>query len=117
MKKVALSLLAVTCFASPVLATHIQTVFVVAMENHNFTQPTGLNTSPEQILGNPAATYINSLITPGNANAQYVSYFSNMTNVGTGIHPSEPNYIWQNGGSKFCCQAARDPNAPPNDIL
>ena len=117
MKKVALSLLAATCFASPALATPIQTVFVVAMENHNFTQPTGLSTSPEQILGNPAATYINSLITPGNANAQYVSYFSNMTNVGTGIHPSEPNYIWQNGGSNFGVHADSDPSAAANNII
>jgi hypothetical protein len=117
MRKVAFSFLAATCFASPALAAPIQTVFVVAMENHNFTQPTGLNTSPEQILGNPAATYINSLITPGNANAQYVSYFSNMTNVGTGIHPSEPNYIWQNGGSNFGVLNDADPSAANHNIV
>ena len=43
-------------------------IFVIAMENHNFTQPDPTN-SPQQILGNTAAPYINSLITPGHPNA------------------------------------------------
>jgi len=117
MKTVAFCLLAATAIAAPASADPIQTVFVVAMENHNFTQPTGLSTSPEQILGNPAASYMNSLITPGNANAQYVSYFSAMTNVGTGIHPSEPNYIWQNGGSNFGVASDADPSAAAHNIV
>src|SRR5437879_4410832 len=48
-------------------------IFVIAMENHNFTQPDPTN-SPQQILGNTAAPYINSLITPGHPNAAQVSY-------------------------------------------
>ena len=36
-------------------------VFVVAMENHNWTQPTSV-TSPQQIALNPAAPFINSLV-------------------------------------------------------
>ncbi len=75
-------------------------VFVIAMENHNWTQP-GTQSSPQQIFGNPAAPYINSLVTPGNANAQYVSYASNYQNSGVGIHPSEPNYIWAEAGSNL----------------
>src|SRR5450432_3256201 len=51
----------------------IRTVFVIAMENHNFTQ-SNPTSSPQQILGNPAAPYINSLVTPGNPNAAQVSY-------------------------------------------
>jgi hypothetical protein len=35
-------------------ASTIQTVFVIAMENHNWSQPAS-QTSPAQILGNPAA--------------------------------------------------------------
>jgi len=58
-------------------------------------------TSPQQIFNNPAAPYINSLVTPGNANAQYVSYASNYQNAGVGIHPSEPNYIWAEAGSNL----------------
>jgi hypothetical protein len=118
MKKVAFCFLTAVGFASsPALAGPIDTVFVIAMENHNFTQPTGLSTSPEQLLGNPAASYLNSLVTPGNPNAQYVSYFSNTTNVGSGIHPSEPNYIWQNGGSNFGVASDADPSAPANNII
>jgi hypothetical protein len=37
----------------------IGTVFYIAMENHNWTQPSS-QTSPQQILGNAAAPYINS---------------------------------------------------------
>ena len=40
---------------------------MIAMENHNFTQPP-TQTNPQQILGNPAAPFMNSLITPGNPN-------------------------------------------------
>ena len=36
--------------------TAVNTVFVIALENHNFTQPTP-GSSPEQLLGNPAAPY------------------------------------------------------------
>ena len=82
---------------------HAQTVgdvFVIDMENHNFTQPAGVS-SPEQIEGNPAAPYLNSLITPGNPNAAQTSYATNYHNAGTGVHPSEPNYIWQEAGSNF----------------
>ena len=42
----------------------IGAIFVIAMENHNFTQPP-TQTSPQQIFGNPAAPFQNSLITPG----------------------------------------------------
>ena len=81
-------------------ADPIKTVFVIAMENHNFTQP-ATQSSPPQIFANPAAPYINSLITPGNPNAAQTSYATNYQNVGTGIHPSEPSYLWAEGGSNF----------------
>ena len=50
--------------ASTALTAHaapIQTVFVIAMENHNWTQPSGSG-GPAQIFGNPAAPFINSLV-------------------------------------------------------
>jgi hypothetical protein len=82
----------------------VGTVFYIALENHNFTQPSS-QTSPQQIFGNPAAPYLNSLITPGNANAAQVSYASAYHNVlstpsgnNSNIHPSEPNYVWQEAG-------------------
>jgi hypothetical protein len=108
----ALGALAAVGISGTAHAAQIQTVFTIALENHNFTQPSSL-TSPQQLLGNSAAPYLNSLVTPGNANAQYTSYFSNMTNVAPGVHPSEPNYIWQNGGSNFGVFGDSDPGTGP----
>jgi len=85
-------------------------VFVIAMENHNFTQPS-TQTSPQQILCNPAAPYINSLITPGNPNAAQVSYATAYYNAGMNVHPSEPNYVWAEAGSDFGVHTDADPKA------
>jgi hypothetical protein len=93
--------------SAPAHATAIGDVFYIALENHNWTQPSTF-TSLEQIKGNSAAPYINSLVTPGNPNAAMTSYASNYTNVpiqpagspsGAGaVHPSEPNYVWHEAG-------------------
>lgn len=77
-------------------------VFYIEMENHNLTQPSSV-TSPQQLLNNPAAPYLNSLMTPGNPNAAQTSYASNYYNAlynnpSVSIHPSEPNYVWQEAG-------------------
>jgi hypothetical protein len=93
---------------APAKAETLQTVFVIAMENHNWSQPAS-QTSPGQILGNPAAPFINSLVTPGNPNAAQTSYASNYQNSGTGIHPSEPNYIWAEAGSNLGVLNDNDP--------
>jgi hypothetical protein len=89
-------------------AAEVKTVFVVAMENHNWTQPVTDVTAPQQIFNNPNAPYINSLVTPGNPNAAQVSYASAYHNVlatptgaNPSIHPSEPNYIWMEGGTNY----------------
>jgi hypothetical protein len=96
----------------PRAQSQIGDVFYIVMENHNFTQPSSDTSAPAQILGNAAAPYLNSLVTPGNANAAQVSYASAYHNVlstpsGTGvsIHPSEPNYVWAEAGT----------NGPLND--
>jgi hypothetical protein len=96
--------------------SQIGDVFYIDMENHNFTQPNGNvdtnSATVEQIRGNPAAPFINSLITPGDPNAAMVSYATNYHNVlstpsgsNPSIHPSEPNYVWQESGT----------NGPLND--
>src|SRR3974377_2351701 len=77
----------------PATAQPVGNVFVIAMENHNFMQPNPTN-SPQQIFANPARTYINSLITPGNPNAAQVAFALTYYNAGNGVHPSEPNYVW-----------------------
>jgi hypothetical protein len=84
-------------------------IFVIAMENHNFTQPNPTN-SPQQILGNPAAPYLNSLVTPGSSNAVQVSYAMNYYNAGMGVHPSEPNYVWNEAGTDFGFHSDVDPS-------
>jgi len=96
--------------AAAVPAQTISNIFVIAMENHNFTQPAKMN-KPQQILGNPAAPFINSLITPGNPNAAQVSYATAYYNAGTGVHPSEPNYIWAEAGSDFGVRTDADPSS------
>ena len=83
-------------------------IFVIAMENHNFTQP-GTQTSPRQIFGNPAAPYLNSLITPGNPNAAQVSFATAYYNAGMNVHPSEPSYVWAEAGSDFGVHTDADP--------
>src|SRR6516162_7010542 len=87
-------------FAGGAEADSLNDIFVISMENHNFMQPSS-QTSPSQIFGNPAAPFQNSLITPGNPNAAQTSYASNYQNVGVGIHPSLPNYIWSEAGSNL----------------
>ena len=94
----------------------IKTVFVIGMENHNFTQPIPTN-SPQQILGNPAAPYLNSLITPGNSNAAQVSYAAKYYNVGRGVHPSEPNYIWGEAGTDFGIYSDQVPSAASSNVF
>ena len=76
-----------------------RTVFVVAMENHNWTQPPTM-TSPQQIFMNPEAPFINSLVNGTSSISSQVAYASayhNVLSTPTGanpsIHPSEPNYL------------------------
>ena len=48
---------------SSVSAQEIKTVFVIAMENHNWTQPANQFTGrTQQIYQNPNAPFINSLV-------------------------------------------------------
>src|ERR1700733_15479521 len=70
---------------------HIKKVFVIAMENHNWTQPANQFSGPiQQIFQNPNAPFINGLV-DGSAIAQIngatvrlseqVSYATNYHNV------------------------------------
>ncbi|MGD0390304.1 MAG: PEP-CTERM sorting domain-containing protein [Tepidisphaeraceae bacterium] len=91
-------------------ASQIGDVFVISMENHNWTQPNGNvsnNGNVEQIAGNPSAPFINSLVNgtaTASAQTSYTSTYYNATaneaNVQF-VHPSELNYIWSEAGSSF----------------
>src|SRR6059058_1571936 len=107
-------------------AQEIKTVFVIAMENHNWTHPANQFTGNiQQIYQNPNAPFINSLVN-GTAFAlvngsvvdisQQVAYATAYHNVlatpsglNAHIHPSEPNYIWAEGGSNFGVLNDNDP--------
>lgn len=91
-------------------AAPIQTVFVISMENHNWTQPDQQFTGDQQqVYHNPAAPFLSSLVDGTSPISSQVAYASNYHNVlatptGVGapsIHPSEPNYIWSEAGSNF----------------
>ena len=101
--------------ASAQVLNQVKTVFVIALENHNFTQPTPTS-SPQQIVNNPAAPYINSLITPGNSNAAQVSYCTKYYNSGLNVHPSEPNYVWSEAGTDFGYHSDTDPSLGAGNV-
>ena len=103
--------------------TKIGAVFYIYLENHNFTQPASDTTAPHQLFGSPAAPYLNSLITSGNPNARDVSYATAYHNVlatpsgnNPSIHPSEPNYIWQEAGSNLGVINDNDPFGPGGSV-
>src|ERR1700731_1039365 len=75
-------------------------VFVIAMENHNWTQPNPTS-NPQQIFMNPAAPFINSLVDGTSGISDQVAYANNYQAAMIGLHPSEPNYVWAEAGQAF----------------
>ena len=113
-KTLGVSLLALM-LSSSAHAQQIGDVFYLALENHNFTQPSSAPAgTPEQLLGDPAASFLNSLVTPGNPNAAYTSYATNYQNVSPTLHPSEPNYVYQVSGTTG---PLNDSDPYPNNIV
>jgi hypothetical protein len=109
------------------LPSQIGDVFYIDIENHNFTQPNGnVNTGSatfEQIKDNPAAPFINSLINPLDPHSAMVSYATNYHNVlstpsgnNPSIHPSEPNYVWQESGT-FGPLSSTDGDPYPSNVV
>jgi hypothetical protein len=69
----------------------LRTVFVIVMENHDW----------RDIEGSPSAPYLNGLLEQG---AHATQYFNP-----PGLHPSEPNYLWIEGGQSFNVRDDADP--------
>jgi phospholipase C len=63
---------------------HIATVFIIVMENHNWSQ----------IKDSPSAPYINNTLLPLASHAE--QYYNPPS-----IHPSLPNYLWLEAGTNF----------------
>jgi phosphatidylinositol-3-phosphatase len=78
----------------------LRTIFVIAMENHNWTQPASM-TSPQPIFMHPDAPFINSLVSGTSGISREVAYATNYLNAAPGVHPSEPNYIWAEAGTNL----------------
>ena len=110
-------------------AQEIKTVFVIAMENHNWTQPANQFSGPiQQIFQNPNAPFINSLVDGTavatingkqvaiSAQTAYATNYRNVLATASGanphIHPSEPNYIWAEAGTNFGIFNDADPFSP-----
>ena len=98
-------------------AENVKTIFVIAMENHNWTQPEQVAGKIQQVYQNPNAPFINALVN-GTASAiingeavniseqtAYAMAYHNVLATPSGnnihVHPSEPNYIWAEAGDNF----------------
>ena len=75
-------------------STSGKTVFLIMMENHNWSE----------IKNSPSAPYINKTILPM---ASYAKQYYNPPNN----HPSEPNYLWLEAGTNFGISDDNDPSA------
>ncbi len=79
---------------TPAITTSKKTVFLIMMENHNWSD----------IKNNPSAPYINNTLLPM---ASYTEQYFNPP----GNHPSEPNYLWLEAGTNFGIYNDADPYA------
>ena len=120
------SLLACACASGAMLsaaqAQQVKTVFYILLENRNFTNG-GDVTGGSVIVGNAAAPYLNSLITPGSATSAQVSYctsyhhvLSTASGANPSIHPSEPNYVWMEAGSNLSKLDDNDPYGSSSSV-
>jgi phospholipase C len=82
----------------------IKTVFVILMENHNWSS----------IKGSRSAPYINTTLLPLASHAE--QYYNP-----PGIHPSLPNYLWLEAGANFGIRDDKQPSAnhqrTPNHLV
>ncbi len=110
----------------------IKHVFVIALENHDWTQPATVPGGIEPIDQNPNAPFINSLVNGTgfalidghleniSRHTAYATAYHNVLATPSGnnphIHPSEPNYLWAEAGTNFGILNDDDPykDTPPN---
>lgn len=130
-------LAALSCWSAKAEDDHdndraIKHVFVIALENHDWTQPATVPGGIEPIFQSPNAPFINSLVN-GSAwtyingrlvniseHVSYATAYHNVLATESGnnphIHPSEPQYIWSEAGTNFGVLNDDDPykDNPPN---
>jgi phospholipase C len=89
---------------SPAPSHHIKTVFIILMENRNWSS----GEPHRDIKGNPNAPYINNTLLPMASHAE--AYMNP-----PGIHPSLPNYLWLEAGTNFGILNDAPPRHEPQD--
>ncbi len=110
-KALAAVLLLMSSLAAHAQMSKVQTVWIILMENHNWTGNSAL--SPSAISNNgdpdlkrsPLAPFINTQLIQTSAHAE--QYFNP-----PGNHPSQPNYWWLEAGTNFGVLADTQPGDP-----
>ena len=109
MKPMYLGLLGVLLFAPMASFSQmkkVQTVFVVILENHNWSgNDSGAAFNDPDLDRNPLAPYINGVL---KKRAAYPSQYFNPP----GNHPSQPNYLWLEAGTNFGVLSDTQPGQP-----
>jgi len=101
-----LSLLVVTPVFAQSQMSKVKTVFVIMLENHNWTgDDAGASFGDPDLKDNPLAPYINGTLMKTSAHAE--QYFNP-----PGNHPSQPNYLWLQAGTNFGVLADTQPGQP-----
>ncbi len=86
--------------------SRVSTVWVILMENHNWTgNDAGAAFGDPDIKGSPLAPYVNGALLNTSAHAE--RYFNPPNN-----HPSQPNYLWLEAGTNFGVLADTQPGQP-----
>jgi phosphatidylinositol-3-phosphatase len=101
-----LSLLVVTPGFAQSQMSKVKTVWVIMMENHNWTgDDAGASFGDPDIKDNPLAPYINGTLV--NMSAHPEQYYNP-----PGNHPSQPNYLWLEAGTNFGVRGDTQPGQP-----
>ncbi len=84
----------------------VKTVWVILMENHNWTgNNSGAAFGDPDLKGSLLAPYVNGTLLDSSAHAE--QYFNP-----PGNHPSQPNYLWLEAGTNFGVFADTQPGQP-----
>jgi phosphatidylinositol-3-phosphatase len=101
-----LALFAVMPMVANAQMSKVKTVWVILMENHNWTgNNAGAAFGDPDIKGSPLAPYVNGKLLATSAHAE--RYFNP-----PGNHPSQPNYLWLEAGTNFGVLADTQPGQP-----
>jgi len=86
------------------------------MENHNFKQPNQLP-SPQQIFTQSRRRLHHGLITRETRMRCRCPTPQSITTPGWPCNPSEPNYVWAEGGTDFGVHTDNDPSAASANVF